>query len=121
MKSRLVIFLLLVFASIAVNAQDTLSVLTFKDAVKIALQNNVLLNQQRNLLFQSQVNKTYRIAQLGPQVSISGNLGQRNGNSFIQQEGRVVNATVYGASGEINVQMPIFNGLSGVNSMRQSF
>ena len=121
MKSRLVIFLLLVFASIAVNAQDTLSVLTFKDAVKIALQNNVLLNQQRNLLFQSQVNKTYRIAQLGPQVSISGNLGQRNGNSFIQQEGRVVNATVYGASGMLNIQMPIFNGLSGVNSMRQSF
>lgn len=121
MKSRLVIFLLLVFAPIAGNAQDTLSILTFKDAVKIALQNNVLLNQQRNLLFQSQVNKTYRIAQLGPQVSVNGNLGQRNGNSFIQQEGRVVNATVYGASGTVNVQMPIFNGLSGVNSMRQSF
>jgi outer membrane protein len=121
MKSRLVNFLLLIFASIAVNAQDTQSVLTFKDAVKIALQNNVTLNQQRNLLFQSQVNKTYRIGQLGPQVSINGSLGQRNGNSFIQQEGRVVNATVYGASGTLNVQMPIFNGLSGVNSVRQSF
>jgi len=120
MKSRVINFLLLFLASATVYAQDTLSVLTFKDAVKIALQNNIILNQQRNLLFQNQVNKTYRIGQLGPQVSLNGNLGQRNGNSFIQQEGRVVNATVYGASGSINVSMPIFNGLSGVNTLRQA-
>jgi hypothetical protein len=40
-------------------AQETLS---FKEAVKIGLQNNVTLNQQRQNLLQSQVQKTSRIA-----------------------------------------------------------
>jgi outer membrane protein len=120
MKSRIIPFFLLVACAINALGQDSLSVLTFKDAVRIGLQNNVLLNQQRNLLFQSQVNKTFRLGQLGPQVSVNGGVGQRNGNSFIQQEGRVVNATVYGANASLNVQMPIFNGLSGINTVRQA-
>lgn len=120
MKSRVINFLFLFLASTALYAQDTLSVLTFKDAVKIALENNVTLNQQRNLLFQSQVNRTYRMGQLGPQVSINANAGKNNGNSFIQNEARLVNATVYGGSASLNVQMPIFNGFSGVNMLRQS-
>lgn len=94
--------------------------LTFKEAVKIGLQNNVTLNQQRNNLLQSQAQKTTRIAQLGPQVAINGNAGIRSGNNWIQNTGEVVNATVDGASASIDVSMPIFNGMSGVNTARQS-
>lgn len=96
------------------------STLTFKEAVKIGLQNNVTLNQQRNNLLQSQAQKTTRIAQLGPQVSINGNAGIRSGNNWIQNTGEVVNATVDGASASIDVTMPIFNGMSGVNNARQA-
>src|SRR6185436_11540002 len=67
--------------------------LTFKDAVKIGLQNNVTLNQQRNNLFQSQVQKTSRILQLGPQVAINGNVGLIKGNYLIPSTGQVTDAT----------------------------
>ncbi len=100
-----------------VFAQDKL---TFKEAVKIGLQNNVTLNQQRNNLLQSQAQKTSNIAQLGPQVSINGSVGVRSGNNWIQNTGEVVNATVDGASASLDVNMPIFNGLAGVNAARQA-
>jgi outer membrane protein len=78
------------------------------------------LNTQRNNLVQSRVNKTYRTAQLGPQASINGNLYESNGNRFIQQEGKVVNATVRGAQASLGVSQPIFGGLSNLNTARQS-
>src|SRR5688500_17366046 len=117
MKSTFLIALTLVCS--LVHAQED-SVLTFKAAVDIALKNNLTLNQQRNNLTTSQVNKTSQFAQLGPQASINGGVGQRNGNSFIPQEGRVVNATVYGANASLNAQMPIFGGFTGLNSARQA-
>jgi outer membrane protein len=120
MKTKTLTFCVLVTCSLSAIAQDTTSVLTFKDAVRIALQNNVTLNQQRNTLFQSQVNKTYRIAQLGPQVSVNASAGQNSGNNFIPNEGRLVNDIFYGVNASLNVQMPIFNGLAGINSVRQA-
>lgn len=116
--------LLVVLSTQLVVAQSSESftggTLTFKEAVKIGLQNNVTLNQQRNTLLQSQAQKTSSMAVLGPQVTINGNAGIRSGNNWIQNTGEVVNATVDGASASIDVTMPIFNGLSGVNTARQS-
>lgn len=120
MRTPSIYLLFLCSLGTAAFGQDTISVLTFKDAVRLAVQQNATLNQQRNLLFQSQVNKTYRIGQLVPNAGINGGLGQRNGNSFIQQEARVVNATVYNANASFGVSMPIFGGLSGINTVRQA-
>ena len=94
--------------------------LTFKEAVKIGLQNNVTLNQQRNTLFQTQVQKTSRILQLGPQVSLNGNVGIIKGNYLIPSTGQVTDATTDLASASLDINMPIFNGLSGVNTARQA-
>lgn len=94
--------------------------LTFKEAVRIGLQNNVILNQQRNTLQQAMAQKLFRTAQLGPQVSINGGASINSGNNWIQSTGEVVNATVDGASASLNVQMPIFNGLSILNTARQA-
>lgn len=117
---RLIVFFGLSLSAFAVFAQDGDSILTFKEAVQIALKNNVLLNTERNNLLRSKVNKTYRVGQMGPQVSISGNAYQSNGNRFIQQELKVVNTTVYGAQVGLNVEQPIFNGLGALNSARQA-
>lgn len=117
---HLTVFLILSLFAGAVSGQDADSILTFREAVQIALKNNVLLNTERNNLLQSKVNKTYRIGQMGPQVSINGNVYQSNGNRFIQQELKVVNTTVYGAQASLNVNQPIFNGLGGLNSARQA-
>lgn len=118
-KNWIIIFLLSGIACVA-SAQNADTILTFREAVDIALRNNVTLNQQKNNLSLSQVNRSFRAAQLGPQASINASLGRSSGNNWIQQEGRVVNATVDAASATLNVNMPIFNGLSGVNTLRQA-
>ena len=118
MKSTLLIVLTLVCT--VAYTQESDSVLTFKEAVDIALKNNLVLNQQRNNLNTSQANKLSNFAQLGPQASVNGSFGQRSGNTFIQQEARVVNATVYLANASFNAQMPIFGGFSGINFARQA-
>src|SRR5687768_980713 len=119
MTTRIILFFILSSFALLSYAQDGDTVLTFREAIDIALRNNVTLNQQKNNLEQSQVNRTFRAGQLGPQATINANVGRSSGNNWIQQEGRVVNATVYGASATLNVNMPIFNGLSGVNTLRQ--
>lgn len=108
---------LILLMPLATIAQEKL---TFKDAVKIGLQNNVALNQQRNTLEQSQAQKTTRIAQLGPQVSVNGNVGVIVGNYLIPSTGKVTDATTDLASASLDVTMPLFNGLTGVNSARQA-
>jgi outer membrane protein len=120
MTTRIILFFILSSSALLSYAQDGDTVLTFREAIDIALRNNVTLNQQKNNLEQSQVNRTFRAGQLGPQATINANVGRSSGNNWIQQEGRVVNATVYGASATLNVNMPIFNGLSGVNTLRQA-
>jgi outer membrane protein len=102
------------------HAQQIDTVLSFREAIDIALKNNVTLAQQRNNLDLTQVNRTFRAGQLGPQVGINANAGQSSGNNWIQQEARLVNATVDAMSASLNINMPIFNGLSGVNTLRQA-
>lgn len=120
---KIVITVLLCIASLAVSAQDstrTAKVLNFKEAVRIGLQNNITLIQQQNNLRLSRANKTFAMGQLGPQASLNGNAGINNGNYFIQNTAEVVNATVDRVSAGLTVQMPIFNGLSGINTVQQS-
>ncbi len=121
---KIVVTVLLCVASLAVSAQNnntgTVKVLNFKEAVRIGLQNNVTLIQQQNNLRLSRANKTFAIGQLGPQASLNANGGINSGNYFIQNTAEVVNATVDRISAGISVQMPIFNGLSGINTVRQA-
>jgi len=101
-------------------AQQGNSRLTFQEAIKIAIQNNVNVNQQKNQLWQNQSQKVSSIAQLGPQIAIGGSAFRRDGNSFNQQRGEVVNGTLDVISGQLGVDLPIFNGMSGFNNARQS-
>lgn len=94
--------------------------LTFQEAVKIALNNSVTLNQQKNFLIQSQIAKTSSISMLGPQVSLNGNVFRNDGNTFNSQRGEVVNGVIDVMQGQIGAQMPIINGFSGVNMAKQA-
>ena len=94
--------------------------LTFKEAVKIGLENNVILNQQKNQLNYTQTNKTASLLQLGPSVDANLNAYRNDGNSFNQQEGRVVNGKIDYVNGSINANVPIFNGLNILNQYKQA-
>jgi outer membrane protein len=117
-KNSIVIIIVLVTTLTQVIAQD--QVLKFKEAVDIALKNNINLKQQLNQLNVNNIQKTSSLTQLGPSINARGNLGRNDGNSFNQQEGRVINGTVDFMSGSINANMPLFNGMNRINTYRQS-
>ncbi len=101
-------------------AQETPLRLSFKEAVKIGLQNNVVLNQQKNQLQYTQINKTSSMLQLGPSVSANGDVYRNDGNSFNQNEGRVVNGVIDYVGGTLSASMPVFSGLRVLNQYRQA-
>ncbi len=101
------------------KAQTAPKVLTFEDAIRIALHNNVLLNQQKNNLTYSQMQRTQSIAGLGPTLSLNSGITQVNGNFFNQNEGKVVNGLFDQFYGSVNANWNIVNGLSQVNRVKQ--
>ncbi|UII23697.1 TolC family protein [Fulvivirga ligni] len=100
------------------SGSDTTS-LTFKEAVSLAVKNNVVLQKQENELEFSQAQKASGIASLGPSVELNGYMSRNDGNSFNQQEGRVINGKLDYMNASVDVQMALFNGFNRVNTMRQ--
>lgn len=94
--------------------------LSFKEAVKIGLQNNVTLQQQKNQLDYTQVNKVASLLQLGPSVQAQGSLYRNDGNSFNQNKGEVINGVVDYMNGSISASVPVFNGFKILNQYKQA-
>jgi outer membrane protein len=120
MKSKIVGCLLLLSTSAFAQVSSDSSVLTFQDAVKIALKNNVTLLQQRNQLELAQIQKRSAIASMGPNVSLNGSATRFDGNSFNQQQGRVINGVRDNVSGSLNADMNLFSGFGQLNTIRQN-
>lgn len=118
-SNTLLLIALLSFASLA-EAQQIPAKLSFKEAVKIGLQNNLLLNQAKNNLVTSTVAKNSSMLQLGPSVNIQGNAGRNDGNSFNQQEGQVINGVLDFVGANLNASMPLFNGMSTITTFKQT-
>jgi outer membrane protein len=121
MKRR---FLLLVGCVVCISAfaqdanQRPVKVLTFEEAIRIALRNNVLLNTARNNFEAAQALKMSGIMSLGPNVNASLQTSRFSGNSFNQQVGRVVTGVRDNINGNISANIQVFNGFSAVNYMR---
>lgn len=94
-------------------------VLTFEEAVRIALKNSVTLNQQKNNVAYNQMQKLSGIAGLGPTLTASAGVTQVNGNFFNQNAGQVVNGLFDQVSGSVNANLNIFSGFNQFNRMRQ--
>lgn len=118
---KLVVALFIITSTFQVFSQGNQSAtLSFKEAVKIAVENNITLKQQKNLLVASKINTASGLASMGPNLSLSGNLGRNDGNSFNQQRGEVVNGVIDFLSGSFNANMTVFNGFSQLNAYKQS-
>jgi outer membrane protein len=119
MKRTISIFIL---ALIAGNtfAQQATAKLTFKDAVKLGLENNLLLNQQKNQLVYTQVNKNSNLLQMAPSIQANGSAGRFEGNSFNQQRGEVVNGQTDFVNASLGASLPIFNGFNQINAYKQA-
>lgn len=117
MKDRL-FFLIVIFST--PGLAQTVNRLTFREAVKIGLENNVTLNQHENTLASTQINKTSSLLQLGPSIYANASVYRNDGNSFNQQQGEVVNGVIDFASGNVGASVPVFNGLQLMNAYKQA-
>ncbi|MBS1553346.1 MAG: TolC family protein [Bacteroidetes bacterium] len=100
--------------------QNNHRVLTFEEAIKIALRNSVTLNQQRNNLELNQMQKTSSIASIAPNVSATLSASRFDGNSFNPNAGVVVNGVRDNISGSISANMNLFSGFNRLNLIKQA-
>ena len=120
-RSLLLAFgLFVAFASLAQDQQQPAKILTFEEAIRIALKNNVTLNTARNNLDFAQAQKLSGIMSLGPNVNANASTSRFIGNSFNQQLGQVVSGTRDNIGGTLSGNIQIFNGFSAINYMRAS-
>lgn len=103
-----------VFTALALStslmAQDTLK-LNFRQAVDLALEKNLEYQIQKNNLEISQKERQVAMLSHLPSVGITSNLARQTGQQFQQIEGEIVvtNVTNDIVSGNLNVNMPVFN------------
>src|SRR6187402_2367389 len=118
---RIIIVALLMMSVVTVESfgQNAPKILTFEAAVKIAMDNSVLYNQQKNNLELSQMQKNSSIASIAPTVSLNGQAYQVNGNSFNNQTGKTINGIRDAVTGQISANMNIFSGFYRINSIKQ--
>jgi len=117
----LIIGCLIAFVSIAQDQQQPAArILTFEEAIRIALKNSYLLNTARNNLDLAQAQRLSGIMSLGPNINGQASASRFNGNSFNQQVGAVVNGTRDNINGSLNANIQLFNGFSAINYMRAS-
>jgi outer membrane protein len=120
---KIVLTFCLVILSVVAFAQADSSahvnILTFDEAVKIALENSVNLGTQRNNLQLSQAQRTAAFAGLGPSVQLSGSASRNDGNYFNTNAGRVVNGVNDRISGALDVNLNVFSGFYQINTIRQ--
>jgi outer membrane protein len=124
MKIRIVLICVLWILVGSLNAQNENSaqrkILTFEEAIKTALRNSVLFNQQKNNLEYNQVQRNSNYAGLGPTLGFSGSAVQVDGNTFNQQQGKVINGIFDQVSASFNANWNLFNGLGQVYRAKQS-
>ncbi len=104
--------------SIAQEQRDTVR-LTYREAVKIALENNLTLNQQKNNLVVRQVQKNASIAAFLPGISVNGQLSHTDGQQPNPENGDLEDLSVDNVSANIQASMPLFNGFNRINSLKQ--
>ncbi|MBS1980782.1 MAG: hypothetical protein OJF59_001884 [Cytophagales bacterium] len=95
-------------------------VLTFDDAVKLAVKNGLLLNQQRNNLELSSMQRKFAIAGLGPSLGLNMSTQRSSGNLFVQQTGKLAVGVSDNANASLNANINLFNGFSQVNRAKQA-
>lgn len=100
-------------------ATAPLKVLTFEEAISLAMKNGITFNQQKNFLEVNQMQKTASIVSLGPNINANGSASRRDGNSFNPQTGNVVNGVFDNVSGSLQGNINLFSGFRAVNLMRQ--
>lgn len=119
MKKLVIVFSIGMGLPLFAQAQVEVN-LTFPEAVKIALEKNVTLNQQKNQL---EVNQSVRLGNIGnhlPNVNIQGNFQRQKGQQANTTNGNLEDLQTDYTGVNLNANYTIFSGLGRLNSYSQS-
>jgi outer membrane protein len=94
--------------------------LSFEEAVKIGLERNVLLKQQKNQLEFNQVQKMAGYANFLPNVNLTSTLQRQAGQQPNTTTGNLEDLQTTFFNAQLNGNLNVFNGLRGVNTLGQA-
>lgn len=92
--------------------------LSYEEAVKIALEQNVSLRTQKNDMKLVKAERDQSRGEVAPSVNASVRGWKASGNTFIEQEARTINTTSDNLYGGLNANLNIFSGFSQINSIK---
>lgn len=117
MSSKRILIAVILILSVKVAAQQKL---THQQAVKIALEKNVMLNQQENNLYSSQVQRNQSIAAFLPGVNVRGTAQRTSGLQQSRDGGDLIDVTVEEMFANVNAELVLFNGMNRLNALQQN-
>lgn len=121
MKNILIAFAFMAGSACSLYAQQAVDTfkLTYREAVEIALKNNLTLNQQKNNLLVRQVQKNQSIAAFLPSINIQGSAAHTDGQQPNPDGGELMDLSVDNVNANIQANMTLFNGFNRINSLSQ--
>jgi outer membrane protein len=94
--------------------------LTYDEAVRLALEQNVSLRTQQNEMKIVKAQKAQTRGEIAPTISANLDGYRASGNTFLQQEARTINTTSEGLNASFGANMNIFSGFSQVNAIKMT-
>ena len=117
MKNPFLIFFTLIFYSNAYLIAQDLD-LTYEKAVKIALEQNVSLQTQKNDMRLVKAERDQSRGEIAPIVNANVRGWRASGNTFIEQEAKTINTTSDNLYGGLNANLNVFSGFSQINNIK---
>lgn len=111
---------LLALPASGVLAQGTPVTITFDDAVRLALKQNVAVRQAENAVATSTATVRQRSAAFLPSFSVSTNTSETYGYSFNQNEGRITDQTTTSLNLNANSALTVYDGGRNTAQLRES-
>ncbi|HEY7233542.1 MAG TPA: TolC family protein [Gemmatimonadaceae bacterium] len=100
--------------------QPPATVVTFDEALKLALTQNVGVRQAQNNAALNDASVTQQKLAFLPNLSISANTGQSYGNSFNTTDGMLVNTTTNTLNAGISSSVTLFDGMKNVANLKSA-
>lgn len=120
MKQSIISLAIFIFFFHPASAQQAPAKLSFEEAVKIGLQRNVILNQQKNQLVGTQAQRLSSYGNFMPNLNIQGSFQRQEGQQQNTTTGNLEDLTTDFFNSQVNANLTLFNGLRNINTLAQT-
>jgi outer membrane protein len=117
--SKTYLWLVVLFVSGAVSAQDS-RIISFREAVRIALEQNTTLRLAQNAAALGKVDVSEARGQFLPDLRLSTSGSKNFGRQFDQSAGTIVDRSSNSVSLGVNSGVTLFDGFGNVAALRQA-